>query len=407
MGQDRIYVYEDVVKQVGTIFELGSASASGLLRAIKKDKCWALASWNESEVDQLLALLLCHVRADCVGRKRQEGAFKTINQHWSPEICSFFQSQQELEKTLRQLAHLSANCFLYQEAHILVNAFVVEQLLSGTSFQSARFTTSTAYWSAIESGFPPPDMTFARLSKANVHYGLFGELQEGPPPALQIMTRSVIATYYGKYGKLLEGPEDQLMLDNDEIGGDVEDVGDVRTAENTRDGGDTGDAGEAGNAEDTGDAKDAGDKQAGRGNEGGEQEDTEVGNDEEIDGGDQEAGKLGYDGVGDGVDVDGVLEDLELGNNGVGDGAGNQDNRRATFEDVEDSENVVVDPIDGVLADVLAHSFSPSLPRSNSPPGVTAACSVRSHGNKFKFPFISLLTLLQGLTEFLMSGVVV
>ncbi len=135
--------------------------------------------------------------------------------------------------------------------------------------------------------------------------------------------------------------------------------------------------------------------------------------------------------------VGGVSEDVKLSNNSVGDGAGNQDNRRATVKDMEDSDDVVVDLTDGVLADVLAHLFGPlslrsnsppgvtaaptdgvlanvlahpfghSSPRSNSPPGVTAACSVRSHGNKFQFLFISLLTLLQGLTKFLMSGVVV
>ncbi len=38
MGQNRIYVYEDVVKQVGTIFELRSAFTSGLVRVIKKNK---------------------------------------------------------------------------------------------------------------------------------------------------------------------------------------------------------------------------------------------------------------------------------------------------------------------------------------------------------------------------------
>ncbi len=116
---------------------------------------------------------------------------------------------------------------------------------------------------------------------------------------------------------------------------------------------------------------------------------------------------MGYDGVGDGVDVGGVSEDVELGNNGVGDGAGNQDNRRATIEDADHSDDVVVDPTDGVLADVLAHPFGPSSPRSNSLLDVTTACSGRSHDNKFKFPFIFLLTLLQGLTEFLISGVVV
>ncbi len=92
VGQDRVYVYDDVLKQVETIFKLGSAFASGLVRAIKKDKSWALASWSESEVDQLLAPLLHYVRADCVRRKRREGALKTINQHWGPEICSFIRS---------------------------------------------------------------------------------------------------------------------------------------------------------------------------------------------------------------------------------------------------------------------------------------------------------------------------
>ncbi len=68
------------MKQVGTIFELGSAFASDLVRAIKKDKSWALASWSSSEVDQLLAPLLRHFRADCIERKRWEGTLKIINQ---------------------------------------------------------------------------------------------------------------------------------------------------------------------------------------------------------------------------------------------------------------------------------------------------------------------------------------
>ncbi len=38
MSQDHVYIYEDVVKQVGAIFELGSALASGLVRAITKDQ---------------------------------------------------------------------------------------------------------------------------------------------------------------------------------------------------------------------------------------------------------------------------------------------------------------------------------------------------------------------------------
>ncbi len=38
VGQDCVYVYENVVKQVGAIFGLGSVFASGLVRAIRKDK---------------------------------------------------------------------------------------------------------------------------------------------------------------------------------------------------------------------------------------------------------------------------------------------------------------------------------------------------------------------------------
>ncbi len=76
-------------------------------------------------------------------------------------------------------------------------------------------------------------------------------------------------------------------------------------------------------------------------------------------------------------------------------------------EDAQNSDNIVIDLTDGVLTNVLAYPFSLLSPQSNSPPGVIATCSVQSHGNKFKFPFIFLLTFLQGLTEFLMSGVVV
>ncbi len=114
--------------------------------------------------------------------------------------------------------------------------------------------------------------------------------------------------------------------------------------------------------------------------------------------------------------IGGVPEDVEMGNNGMDDGAGNQDNRHATVKDLEDFNNqvtitvdfVVVDTTDGVVADVLAYSFGFLSPQSNSPPGVTTAysgqsnsppdvtavCSGRSHSNKFKFPFTFLLTLL-------------
>lgn len=44
VGQNRMYMYVYMVKQVGTIFELRSAFASDLARAIKKNKFWELAS---------------------------------------------------------------------------------------------------------------------------------------------------------------------------------------------------------------------------------------------------------------------------------------------------------------------------------------------------------------------------
>lgn len=223
VGQDRIDIYVDVVKQVETIFELGSAFASGLAKAIKKDKSWKLALWSKAVVDELLSPLLRHLRADRIGRTRREGALKTINSKWGPEICGFFRSRKESEKTLRQLAHLASNCFLYQEARRLVNALVVEQLLSGTSQHSGRFNTSTADWTRVEFGQDAPEISFACFSAANVNYGPFGELLEGPPPRSQISYNSwsVIVTHYGQYGKLLEGPEDKPMVDVDEIAVDA------------------------------------------------------------------------------------------------------------------------------------------------------------------------------------------
>ena len=61
------------------IFELRSAFASGLVKTIKKDKSWVLVSWSKLEMYQLFVLLLCHIKADCIGRNCREKAFKTIN----------------------------------------------------------------------------------------------------------------------------------------------------------------------------------------------------------------------------------------------------------------------------------------------------------------------------------------
>ena len=129
-------------------------------------------------------------------------------------------------------------------------------------------------------------------------------------PALEIITRSVIVIHYGKYGKLLEGQEDQLILDNNKIAGDVEDVGiiediknagkaedakDAEKVENVEDGGDTKDVREIGNVGDVGDIRDTKDKEAGRSNnkatDKGNQNNGEVGNAEIDDNRDQKASK--------------------------------------------------------------------------------------------------------------------
>ena len=108
----------------------------------------------------------------------------------------------------------------------------------------------------------------------------------------------------------------------------------------------------------------------------------------------------------------GKTEDVKVGNDGVNNGR-NQDNRRITVEDTVDLDSDArvtdaIDLIDRALADVLAHFFGPLSPWSNLRPGVTAVCFGQSHGNQLKFfSFTSLLTSLQGLTKFLMSGVVV
>lgn len=115
--------------------------------------------------------------------------------------------------------------------------------------------------------------------------------------------------------------------------------------------------------------------------------------------------------IGDKIGVDGVLQDVKVSNNSMGDIAGNQENQCATVEDKETSDNrdtimvdstmidpknqenqritvqdredsddrttvvvdpAIVDPIDGVFADVLVHFFDLLLPFSNSLPGVIA-----------------------------------
>lgn len=85
---------------------------------------------------------------------------------------------------------------------------------------------------------------------------------------------------------------------------------------------------------------------------------------------------MGDNRVDDRVGIREVPKNVELGNDGIGNNAGNQDNWHAIVKDIEDSDDVVVDPIDRVLADVLAYSFGPLSPKSNLPLGVTTAYSV-------------------------------
>ena len=127
------------------------------------------------------------------------------------------------------------------------------------SYHLIHFNTSIADRSEIESDLPL-EITFASLSATNIYYGPLGKLLEGFFPAFQIITKSVIATHYGKYGKLLEGPKNQLILDNDEIVGDVEDEKTVEDARNTRKAKDVEDARKTenvGNKKNTRDAREA------------------------------------------------------------------------------------------------------------------------------------------------------
>lgn len=69
-------------------------------------------------------------------------------------------------------------------------------------------------------------------------------------------------------------------------------------------------------------------------------------------------------------------------NNGIGDGVKNQKNWHVTVKDGKDSHNKViividlamVNPIDRILADVLAHLFSSLSPYFNMLPGITIIC---------------------------------
>lgn len=105
-------------------------------------------------------------------------------------------------------------------------------------------------------------------------------------------------------------------------------------------------------------------------------------------------GKVGYNGVGDRVGLNKILKDVKLSNKGVGYDMENKDNWCVMVNDVKDSNDIVIDPINRIFIDVLTHHFSFLSPQSNLPLGITTVYFVQFYNNKFKFLFISLLTLL-------------
>lgn len=123
-------------------------------------------------------------------------------------------------KTLRQLVHLASNCFGYSEARRFVNARIVEIFLSGRSTHVRRFKTRSNDWVDLEAD-SSPDLTFARLTAANLHYGTFEELLNGPLPPY--MHGHSSPCHYGLYGQLLPNaltqPNPQSAQGQDSRGG--------------------------------------------------------------------------------------------------------------------------------------------------------------------------------------------
>lgn len=59
------------------------------------------------------------------------------------------------------------------------------QLLTGASYHFFRYNTTTADWDSIKNSIDTPDVTFTRLTAANLYYGLFEKLVEGfSPPSI-------------------------------------------------------------------------------------------------------------------------------------------------------------------------------------------------------------------------------
>ena len=64
-------------------------------------------------------------------------------------------------------------------------------------------------WGALGKNKHNPDISFARLAAANLHYGEYDELLESPlllPQVSDGTEHSFVSSHYGRYGQLMEGP---------------------------------------------------------------------------------------------------------------------------------------------------------------------------------------------------------
>lgn len=54
VGLQRTKLYCDVVEQAVGLFDIGSVFAAGLIKAVKRDKSWAVVDWDAKDVAELL-----------------------------------------------------------------------------------------------------------------------------------------------------------------------------------------------------------------------------------------------------------------------------------------------------------------------------------------------------------------
>ena len=222
--EECVTLYVDVVKKVKKIFDLGLAFVEGLIKAIKKNKSWALAEWSINELEQLLVPLSRHIQAIRIERTCRLGALIIINRHWGPKMTTHFRSRNKSKKILRQLSYLSRNSYLYPKAQRLVNVCMIKKILIGGSCNSSRYNTTTSDWAVLDKGKYNLDVFFACLAVANLHYGEFGKLLESPlflPQVSDGTGHSFVSSHYRQYGQLMEGHPPVTTCKDVEEGVDV------------------------------------------------------------------------------------------------------------------------------------------------------------------------------------------